>query len=92
MYQHWQLPDCRVKPTLNHSNADELSRLPLQVQEEDDKEQSVLSVSQLETLPVTADQVRNATHYDPVISKVLDYVLKGWPGTIHEILQPFYTC
>ena len=83
----------KFKPTLDHSNTDGLSRLPLQVQEEDEegREQSVLSVSQLETLPVTTDQIRNATHYHPVLSKVLDYVLNGWPVTIPEIVQPFYT-
>ena len=42
------------RPTLEHSNADGLSRLPLQVLEEDEegRETSVLSVLQLETLPV----------------------------------------
>lgn len=51
-----------------------------------------MEVSQLETLPVTTDQLRNATHYDPEISKVLhvDYVLIGWP--VPEMVQTLYTC
>ena len=74
--------EIKFRPTLEHSNADGLSRLPLQVLEEDEegRETSVLSVQQ-ETLPVMVDQLRNATRYD----------LNGWPEAVPEILQPFYT-
>ena len=48
------------KPTLSHSNADGLSRLPLPMTEatkEAPEEVSVFNVSQVHTLPVTFHQV-----------------------------------
>ena len=62
-----------------HGNADGLSRLPLQQSERDEEgiEASALNIMQIESLPVTADQLRRATQYDLVLSKVLQFVLKA---------------
>ena len=59
-----------------HANADSLSRLPLKSQEAPitSDEPAIFNVSQLESLPVTSQQLRAATRTDPVLSKVICYV------------------
>ena len=55
-----------------HNNADGLSRLPLECTEEAQPEQAetVLLMEEMETMPVTATQVRQWTSQDPVLSRV----------------------
>ena len=53
-------------------------------------EASALNIMQIESLPVTADQLRRATQYDLVLSKVLQFVLKGWPTQVSDELRPFW--
>ncbi|CAL8136193.1 unnamed protein product [Orchesella dallaii] len=43
-----------------------------------------VATQQLDTLPVTADQIRKATIKDPVLSKVLQLVLYGWPPKLRD--------
>ena len=48
------------------------------------------SVMQIETLPVTADQLRKMTRCDPVLGKVLYYVKTGdWSMVVSEEMQPY---
>ena len=80
------------KPTLTHSNADGLSRLPLPMTEatkEAPEEVSVFNVSQVHALPVTFQQVQTATRRDPLLSKVSHYVKNGWPDQISDELKPY---
>ena len=35
---------------------------------------------QIERIPITASRIRDATRGDPVLSRVLDFVLHGWPA------------
>ena len=65
-------------------NADGLSRLPLQdaVTEKLD-DAGVFNLSQLDQLPVTADDIRRATAKDKTLSQVLRYTQEGWP-TVQE--------
>ena len=54
------------------------------------QESSVFNVAQIDTLPVTAKQLRTVTRQDPVLSKVLLYTKCGWPSTIPDVLQPYW--
>ena len=84
--------DLVFKPTQQHSNADALSRLPLQDQTRNySLEASDFNVYQIEALPVTSSAVRQETRNDPLLSKVLQYVQSGWPQHILETLQPYFT-
>ena len=61
------------KPTKQHGNADCLSRLPLDTDPVFEKYQSlhpvvnVIQQNQLKQLPISAEEVKNATEKDPVL-------------------------
>ncbi len=78
--------EIQFKPTESHSNADGLSRLPLPVLDSDNGAEAVslFNVSQVQSLPVTFQQVQQATKRDPVLSKLLRYVRQGWPTQIPD--------
>ena len=74
-----------------HSNCDALSRLP----HEDSKigdESEIYSVSAIDgDFPITAKDIGKATRSDPLLSRVLDFVLTGWPEKCdEEELKPYY--
>ena len=78
--------------TTAHSNADALSRLPLQEipAEVELPPELVLLVEHLGESPVTVKDIATWTRRDPVLSKVLQYVLQGWPvSTAEDNLKPF---
>ena len=67
--------DIRSKPTDKHANADGLSRLPLP--EDHDPSAvvstcttSVFNISQIEALPITADEIGAATKQDRILAKI----------------------
>ena len=70
--------DLEFTPGINNQEADMLSRLPLPVEAIDPNE-ITYHINYLDTLPVTADQVKQATAKDPILSRVLKYTLEGWP-------------
>ena len=80
------------RPGKDISNADGLSRLPLpDVPEEVPlPAETILLLDCLQVSPVSFDQVRRWTARDPVMSKVLRYVLQGWPATVEDSLLPYY--
>ena len=84
--------DIVYKSTKDHANADGLSRLPLPITPttECQQESTVFNIAQIDTLPVTAKQLKAATHQDSVLSKVLLYTKCGWPLTIPEVLKPYW--
>ena len=43
----------------------------------------------LNSLPVTAEQIRQWTNNDPVLSRVQTLLLRGWQNTTDEDLKPF---
>ncbi len=77
--------EIQYKSTDAHSNADGLSRLPLPTLGSDKGGEGIhiFNVSQLQYLPVTCKNVRQATKNDPCVSKVL-------PSHIPSDLKPFY--
>ena len=51
----------------------------------------MLLTEQLASSPVTAHDIKTMTFRDPVLSKVLQFVLHGWPITaVNEELRPYY--
>ena len=74
-----------------HINCDALSRLPHQ----DSKirgESQIYSLSAIDgDFPITAKDKGKATRSDPLLSRVLDFVLTGWPEKCDEKeFKPYY--
>ena len=81
----------QYKPGTAHANADVFSRLPLP-----DSPRTVplpgdttLTLNMLESLPVTADQIRKWTSRDPTLSKVRLMLSSGWEKTDQPDLAPY---
>jgi len=97
--QRWALTlssyeyELKYKPGKDQGNCDALSRLPLP-----DCPETVLIpgdilllTEQLSTSPVTAKEIKVMTEKDPILSRVLYFVLHGWPHTrVEEELKPYY--
>ena len=84
--------DIIYRSTDKHANADCLSRLPLEVlnHHADVDDATMINKLQIEAA-LGADHVRNATRADPILSKVLEYTLKGWPEIIEsEAIKPYF--
>ena len=77
--------EIRYKNGKEHSNADALSRLPV----EDEHIESAYVVNFVEQLPVTADTIRKYTEKDPVLRKVCYYVVNGWPYNLDKEVIAF---
>ena len=60
--------DTVYKSGPSHGNADALSRLPLPVTTRVEAEESVLLLREVEDFPLTAVQISNWTHRDPVLA------------------------
>ena len=77
--------EVQYKPSAQHGNADALSRLPLEGNDEyecEEKEEIVCAVEeqQIENLPLRGIDIKKATEQDPVLSQVFNYTLHGWPS------------
>ena len=80
------------RPGKDLSNADGLSRLPLPDVPEHVPlpADTILLLDCLQASPVSFAQIRRWTARDPVMSRVLQYVLQGWPATVEDGLQPYF--
>ena len=80
------------KPTNAHSNADGLPRLPLKEQSAEgmSSEPSLFNISQIQSLPVTSTQLRQASTTDRILSKVITFTRCGWPDNVTEPLRPYW--
>ena len=83
------------RTSISHGNADALSQLPLPESDPitDVSHVSVVNmfnIGQIEALPLTCDKVQLATSHDPILSKVLNYIRRGWPAEIPDVLKPYY--
>ncbi len=81
--------DVIYRKSEQHGNADCLSRLVAPsstqaAQEPLDATISFIATQQLDILPVTSSTIRNATSRDPVLSKVQQLILYGWPTQLRE--------
>ncbi|XP_060079900.1 uncharacterized protein K02A2.6-like [Ylistrum balloti] len=78
------------QPAEHHANADAFSRLPVK-SDGKSEELKVYHFTQLNDLPVTSEDVAKGTRRDVVLSKVLDYTLRGRPNYVSDRdLQPFH--
>ena len=79
------------RPTKLHGNADGLSRLPVHEKRSQARDKvTVFNIAQIDSLPVSSTELRAATRVDPLLSKVLRCVRKGWPENVEQNLHPFW--
>ena len=82
------------KDPKRHTNADNLSRLPLT---EPDRQhaidgEEVFHMSQIERLPVTSDVIQRESRRDNVLARIHDHVTNGWKDTdTCGMLRPLYS-
>ena len=53
------------------------------------KQQFLISVMQVHSLPVIAIQLQSATRRDPTLSKVFGFTQQGWPVAVGDDLKPY---
>ena len=72
--------DIEYKSSKSHTNCDGLSRLSYSHDEElpDSDSAEIYNLSQLDSLPVCANDVKRETRRDPTLSKVLDFTTNKW--------------
>ena len=72
-------------------NTDALTRLllPEAQKESSTPPELVLLMEHLDDSPVTAHHIRVWTRRDPALSKVLQYVQRGWPSSYDEALAAY---
>ena len=69
--------DINYRKSELHANADGLSRLPLPVGHKEGKQADIFYFRQVEEAPITSAQVEQHTRNNPVLSKLLNAVVKG---------------
>ena len=90
--QRWALTLRAYTYKIRYKAVHGLSRLPLPSAPADVPQpaETVLLMEHLESSPVSAMDIRSHTNRDPVLSKVRELVMHGWPDTVEkEELQPF---
>ena len=72
-------------------NADWLLRPPLPSNEPMVAEEGVtiFNVAQIQVLPLTFQDIKLATKHDATLSRVLDYIKRGWPKEVLNDVQPY---
>ena len=63
----------------DHANADVLSRFPVKDDKNLATELPINYFSYTDDLPVSAQEISAETRKNPVLSKVLNYIMNGWP-------------
>ena len=82
------------KPSTTHSNADALSRLPIVCNQEDPPipAETVLLLETMSESPVSVEQIRSWSSRNPVLSRVLQLILSGWPNQMDSPeIKPFFS-
>lgn len=82
------------KAGLTNGNADSLSRLPLPGMPNAAPlpGETILLMEHLEGTPVHSGHIKEWTQRDPVLSRVLRFILEGWPATNKsEELNPYFS-
>ena len=81
----------QFKPRSQHSNADILSHLPLPKSPANIPTPggTILLLDMLHSLPVTAENIKQWTHRDPILSRVRDMIQQGWRFTNNSDFKPY---
>ena len=83
------------KPGHHHGNANALSRLPSSESVPSnipEPPEVVFNFKHMDLGPITSQEVAQESRHDPVISRVIQYVLQGWPLKLNEVeMKPFFT-
>jgi len=95
--QRWSLMlssydyEIQYRPGSEQANADACSRLPLPdvPTSVPQPAETILVMEHLANTPVSTKQINNWTRQDPLLSKVMHYVLHGWPKQVPTELKPF---
>ena len=98
--QYWALflssydYEIKFRTTKAHPNVDSLSQLPLPAKENGEclSEVSLFNVAQINTVSVSVTELGKATCSDPVLSKVYQYLQRGGPIQINNMLKLYWTC
>lgn len=79
------------RPGEKLANADGLSRLPLPEapSEVSVPDEVVFLLQTLQSSPITADQIKKWTNRDPILSRVRNFVSKGWNDSCEDELSPY---
>ena len=79
------------KPGAKHANADSLSRLPLPEATSTTTPQAdiILLMDTLQSSPITARHIRQATDKDPLLARVQTLVLQRWEDGEEKEMKPF---
>ena len=95
--QRWALIlavfDYDIQFVTSQQNAigDALSRLPFAITNTPDEDTFRIEQKLLESLPVTSKEIRHATSVDAVLTKVQDYLARGWPRSVDDLhLKPYF--
>ena len=90
--------EVKYQASNKHGNADALSRLPLDTDEGSNDELTdtvcLLEQQQLSDLPIKAADIQQGTVSDPILSKVYNFTVRGWPASIKSVpddIKPFYS-
>ncbi|XP_062372040.1 uncharacterized protein K02A2.6-like [Sardina pilchardus] len=77
----------------DHTNADALSRLPLEMKENETpgEEERVLLLEDSETPLIKAQQIKKWTDKDPLLARVREFILRGWPKKVEDPAFTPYT-
>ncbi len=87
--QRWALLLFAYTYNIKYRNADGLSRLPLADPVKEAKVPEIFCFSQEQRAPVTAAQVCKSMRNDPVLSKVMDFVMTGKGENDDLELKPY---
>ena len=75
----------RFVPSKQNAVADALSRLPLPSTSNNEDANYNVEERLIHSLPITHKEISHATRVDPVLSKVQDYVNRGWPKHVEDL-------
>ena len=81
--------ELEYRSTKKYCNADMLSRLPRTVKSELPVDNMIYSL-QIDTLPITSDEIKAETLNDHVLKSVLEFLQNGkWPDKITDDIKPY---
>lgn len=76
--------DIEYRKSADHANADALSRLPRSAKDKTGEENSIFYFSVVDDLPLHTRDIAHSARKDPVLSKVREFTLNGWPDSLSE--------